>query len=168
MIIAEGNAGYRVGDRVQKIDRRSVDDHVHPGERGFVAAAPGLGGITVYWDSGMERAVTDERMTRPVPPGEELKIFNGTPCLQLGDSQAEWDAHCEENARLVSAMEGFAERKGCMWAVKRTFLDDAHKSRSRDSSSSTAAGSRRWSRGATPRTGWTSGSAPSASLMRAP
>ena len=27
-------------------------------------------------------------------------------------------------------MEGFAERKGCMWAVKRTFLDDAHKSRS--------------------------------------
>ena len=103
---------------------------MHPGERGFVTAAPGLGGITVYWDSGMERAVTDERMTRPVPPGEELKIFNGTPCLQLGDSQAEWDAHCEENARLVSAMEGFAERKGCMWAVKRTFLDDAHKSRS--------------------------------------
>ena len=27
-------------------------------------------------------------------------------------------------------MEGFAERKGCMWAVQRTFLDDAHKSRS--------------------------------------
>ncbi len=100
--MADRNAGYRVGDRVQKIDRRSVDDHVHPGEK----------------------------LTHPVPPGEELKIFNGTPCLQLGDSRAEWDAHCEENARLVSAMEEFAERKGCMWTAKRTFLDDAHKSRS--------------------------------------
>ena len=128
--MVDGNARYRVGDRVQKIDRRSADDRVHPGERGFVTAAPDLGGITVYWDSGTERAVTDERLIRPVPPEEELKLFNGTPCLQLGDSQAEWDAHCEENARLVSAMEGFAERKGCMWAVKRTFLDDAHKSRS--------------------------------------
>lgn len=47
-----------------------------------------------------------------------------------GFCDREWDAHCEENARLVSAMEGFAERKGCMWAVKRTFLDDVHKSRS--------------------------------------
>ena len=82
--MVDGNAGYRVGDRVQKIDRRSADDRVHPGERGFVTAAPDLGGITVYWDSGMERAVTDERLIRPVPPEEELKLFNGTPCLQLG------------------------------------------------------------------------------------
>ena len=47
-----------------------------------------------------------------------------------GFCDREWDAHCEENARLVSAMEGFAERKGCIWAVKHTFLDNAHKSRS--------------------------------------
>ena len=128
--MADGNAKYRVGDRIQKIDQRSADDRVFPGERGFVTAAPGLGGITAYWDSGTELAVTDERQIRPVPPEEELKLFSGMSCLQLGDSQAEWDARCEENTRLVSAMEGFAERKGCMWAVKRTFLDDAHKSRS--------------------------------------
>ena len=128
--MADGNAKYRVGDRIQKIDQRSADNRVFPGEKGFVTAAPGLGGITAYWDSGTELAVTDERQIRPVPPEEELKLFSGMSCLQLGDSQAEWDARCEENARLVSAMEGFAERKGCMWAVKRTFLDDAHKSRS--------------------------------------
>ena len=166
--MADGNAKYRVGDRIQKIDQRSADDRVFPSEKGFVTAVPELGGITAYWDSGTELAVADKQQIRLVPPEEELKLFSGMSCLQLGDSQAEWDARCEENTRLVSAMEGFAERKGCMWAVKRTFLDDAHKSRSRDSSSSTAAGSRRWSRGATPRTGWTSGSAPSASLMRAP
>lgn len=128
--MVDGNAKYRAGDRIQKIDRRSVDDRVFPGERGFVTAISELGGITAYWDKRLELAVTDKRQIRLVPLEEELKLFGKTSCLELGDSQAEWDNHCEKNAQLISAMEDFAERKGCMWIVKRTFLDAAHESRS--------------------------------------
>lgn len=105
-------------------------EHEVPGGLDSVTAASEFGGITAYWDKGIELAVTDMRQIRPVPIEEELKLFAKTPCLELGDSQAEWDNRCEENAQLVSAMEGFAERKGCMWAVKRTFLDAARESRS--------------------------------------
>ena len=128
--MTDKKTGHHVGDRVQKIDRQSARDQVLPGERGFVTAASELGGVTVYWDKGLEAAVTDRRHIRPVPPEEELKLFGDASCLQLSDSQKEWDAHCEKAAQLVSAMEGFAERKGCMWAVKRTFLDAAHEDRS--------------------------------------
>ena len=128
--MADRAMDYRIGDRIQKIERRSAYDHVPLGARGFVTSVSEIGGVTAYWDKGIELAATDMRQIRLVPPEEELKLFGETPCLELGDSQAEWDNHCEKNAQLVSAMEGFAERKGCMWAVKRTFLDAAHESRS--------------------------------------
>lgn len=128
--MTDGKTVYRIGDRIQKTDRRSTGDGVFPGERGFVTAVSEINGVTAYWDKGLELTVTDKRQIRLVSPEEELKLFGGTPCSQLGDSQAECDNRCEENARLVSAMEGFAEQKGCMWAVKRTFLDPAHESRS--------------------------------------
>lgn len=128
--MTDGKTVYRIGDRIQKTDRRSTGDGVFPGERRFVTAVSEINGVTAYWDKGLELTVTDKRQIRLVSPEEELKLFGGTPCSQLGDSQAECDNRCEENARLVSAMEGFAEQKGCMWAVKRTFLDPAHESRS--------------------------------------
>ncbi len=82
--MADGNAGYRVGDRVQKVDRRSADDRVHPGERGFVTAAPGLGGITAYWDSGTE-ARRDRRATdtpRAARGGAEALQRNVVPAAR--------------------------------------------------------------------------------------
>ena len=123
------NEDYRVGDRVQKTERRGEGDRIYPGTRGFVTAVSELGGITAYWDNGMETAVTDRRQIRPVPIEEELKLFSTTPCMLMGDSEAEWDARCNENGLLMSTMEGFAEQKGCMWVVKRTFIDAAHKMR---------------------------------------
>lgn len=78
-----------------------------------MTAVSEINGVTAYWDKGLELAVTDKRQIRLVSPEEELKLFGGAPCSQLGDSQAEWDNRREENAWYPQWRASPSRRAAC-------------------------------------------------------
>ena len=56
------NEDYRVGDRIQKTERRGTDDRIYPGTRGFVTAVSGFGGKAYFSTRVMPSNVTGATM----------------------------------------------------------------------------------------------------------
>ena len=80
------------------------------------------------WDDGRTLgACLEEDAVRKIPPEQEMELLNAEPLLQCDENR--WDVHCEQSVALIGAMQSFAEEQGCDWAVKRSYIDEAHSQR---------------------------------------
>ena len=128
IIMKEEYRGFRPGDRVQMIECKDPYAPISPGAKGTVAHIDDAGTLHMLWDNGRTLGVClEEDIVRKVPPEQEMELLSTEPLLQCGEG--EWDAHCEQSVALTSAMQSYAEGQDCDWAVKRSYIDEAHSHR---------------------------------------
>ena len=128
IIVKEECRGFRPGNRLQMIECRDPYAPISPGAKGTVAHIDDAGTLHMLWDDGRTLGIClEEDIVRKVPLEQEMKLLNAEPLLQCDENR--WDVHCEQSVALIGAMQSFAEEQGCDWAVKRSYIDEAHSQR---------------------------------------
>lgn len=124
----EEYCGFRPGDRIQIIECKDPYAPVLLGAKGTVAHIDDAGTLHMLWDDGRTLgACLEEDAVRKIPPEQEMELLNAEPLLQCDENR--WDVHCEQSVALIGAMQSFAEEQGYDWAVKRSYIDEAHSQR---------------------------------------
>lgn len=128
IVMKEEYRGFRPGDRVQMTECKDPYAPISPGAKGTVAHIDDAGTLHMLWDDGRTLgACLEEDAVRKIPPEQEMELLNAEPLLQCDENR--WDVHCEQSVALIGAMQSFAEEQGCDWAVKRSYIDEAHSQR---------------------------------------
>ena len=124
----EEYCGFRPGDRIQIIECKDPYAPVLLGAKGTVEHIDDMETLHMAWDDGRTLGMCpEEDVVRKIPLEREMELLNGEPLLQCDENH--WEIHCEQSVTLTSAMQSFAEKQGCDWVVKRSFIDEGHSQR---------------------------------------